>query len=133
MPWQAPRSMENFNPCGIGQNIDYDYDNDSEGRAEQIVIVVVVAVAVDIHDINLTTGRRATGGRPFWRQLLLEIQFSIQLPKKTGVFMANQYYDPQDLADFPNVTEDAPDHLYFLVRPEGALHNQKKTSFFIIT
>ncbi|MFW5863451.1 MAG: hypothetical protein ACOCUB_01765 [Desulfohalobiaceae bacterium] len=66
--------MENFNPCGIGQNIDYDYDHDhdSEGRAEQIVI------AVDTHDINITTGRRASGARiacatalqagarPFW-------------------------------------------------------------------
>ncbi|MFW6401981.1 MAG: hypothetical protein ACOCY5_04910, partial [Desulfohalobiaceae bacterium] len=53
--------MQNFNPCGIGQNIDYDYDhdNDSEGRAEQIVIVVVVVIAVDTHDLYPTTGRRS--------------------------------------------------------------------------
>ncbi len=71
--------MENFNPCGIGQNIDYDYDhdNDSEGKTGQIVIVVVVVIAVDTHDIDITISRRATGTRPFWRKLLLEIQLSI--------------------------------------------------------
>ncbi|MFW6180068.1 MAG: hypothetical protein ACOC43_17050, partial [Desulfohalobiaceae bacterium] len=49
-------------PC-IGQNIDndYDHDHDNEGRAEQIVIVVVVLSTVATHDINITTGRRATG------------------------------------------------------------------------
>ncbi|MFP4629210.1 MAG: hypothetical protein ACLFMQ_00650 [Desulfohalobiaceae bacterium] len=53
--------MENFNPWGIGQNIDYDYDNDSQGKTGQIVIVVVIAIAIDTNALCVTTGTRATG------------------------------------------------------------------------
>ncbi|MFP4213308.1 MAG: hypothetical protein ACLFRL_04275 [Desulfohalobiaceae bacterium] len=69
--------MENFNPCGIGQHIDcdYDHDNDSEGKTGQIVIVVVVVIAIDTNDIYLTTGRRATGGRPFWEKAVAGDRF----------------------------------------------------------
>ncbi|MGM0424248.1 MAG: arsenosugar biosynthesis-associated peroxidase-like protein [Thermodesulfobacteriota bacterium] len=46
--------------------------------------------------------------------------------------MANQYYDPQDLADFPNVTEDAPEQgqaffdYYTKATQAGALSEREK-------
>lgn len=47
--------------------------------------------------------------------------------------MANQYYEPRDLADFPNVTEDAPEQgqaffeYYAKATQAGALTEREKT------